>query len=56
MPAVAIFTDTPIEIGLARNKRRRRKVPEEVIRRFYRLLEPPSIDEGFEEVVVVRDW
>ena len=56
LPAVAIFTDTPIEIALARNKRRRRKVPEEVIERFYRLLDPPSIDEGFEQVVVVRDW
>ena len=42
--------------ALARNRRRRRKVPEEVIERFYRLLEPPSIDEGFEEVVAVRDW
>ena len=56
LPAVAVFTDTPMEVALARNRRRRRKVPEEVIERFYRLLEPPSIDEGFEEVVVVRDW
>ena len=56
LPAVAIFADTPMEVALARNRRRRRKVPEDVIERFYRLLEPPSIDEGFEEVVVVRDW
>ena len=56
LPAVAVFTDTPMEVALARNRRRRRKVPAEVIERFYRLLEPPSIDEGFEEVVVVRDW
>ena len=56
LPAVAIFADTPIEIALARNRRRRRKVPEDVIERFYRQLQPPSLDEGFEEVVVVRDW
>ncbi len=55
LPAVAVFTDTPMEIALARNRRRRRKVPAEVVKRFYRLLEPPSVDEGFEEVVVVRD-
>ena len=56
LPAVAVFTDTPMEVALARNRRRRRKVPEDVIERFYRQLQPPSIDEGFEEVVVVRDW
>lgn len=56
LPAVAVFTDTPMEVALARNRRRRRKVPEEVVERFYRLLEPPSADEGFDEVVVVRDW
>ena len=27
-----------------------------IIERFYRQLQPPSIDEGFEEVVIVRDW
>ena len=30
--------------------------PEDIIERFYRQLQPPSIDEGFEEVVIVRDW
>ena len=28
--------------------------PEEIIERFYRQLQPPSVDEGFEEVVIVR--
>ena len=56
LPVVAILLDTPMEVALARNRRRRRKVPEDVIERFYRQLEPPSVDEGFEEIVIVRDW
>ena len=47
---IAVFFDCPLETALQRNRQRSEPVPEEVIRRFYAQLEPPSTDEGFAEV------
>ena len=46
----------PLEVALARNKGRQVEVPEDVIKRWYMLLQdqPPSVDEGFDEVRVVK--
>ena len=52
--AEAIFFDTPLEICLARNARRDRVVPVEVVREMARRLEPPSIQEGFARVITLR--
>jgi tRNA uridine 5-carbamoylmethylation protein Kti12 len=51
---VAIFVRCPLEVALARNRRRRFPVPDEVVRRFYDSLEAPTKEEGFAEVFVVE--
>jgi predicted kinase len=62
--AEALYFDVPLEVCLERNRRREnlltgplrdaRVVPEEAIRRMARRLEPPTREEGFSRVVVVR--
>ena len=52
---VAVFLTLPISVALARNQHRQFPVPDPVIRRFGRLLEPPSVDEGFDEVIVIAN-
>jgi predicted kinase len=51
----AIFFDVPLEVCLRRNRRRRRVVPEDVMERMAAKLTPPTIEEGFSAVAVVRD-
>ncbi|MGH9649587.1 MAG: AAA family ATPase [Terriglobales bacterium] len=50
----AVYFDVPIEVCLERNRRRERMVPEEVMRRLAAKLKPPTFDEGFSKIVVVR--
>lgn len=60
----ALYFDVPLEVCLERNRRREnlpagpsrdaRVVPEEVIRRMARRLEPPTREEGFSRIVRVR--
>jgi len=62
--AEALYFDVPLEICLGRNRRRKnlstgssrdaRVVPDETVRRMARRLEPPTREEGFSRVVVVR--
>ena len=49
----AYFIDTPIDTCKIQNKKRRRKVPEEVIDRQASKLYPPVKDEGFDSVTTV---
>ncbi|MGH7999047.1 MAG: AAA family ATPase [Brasilonema sp.] len=48
-----VWAKTPVWLCLARNKKRERKVPEEVIFRMYRQLRdvPPSLEEGFDNLI-----
>ncbi|KAF3890302.1 MULTISPECIES: AAA family ATPase [Nostocales] len=48
-----IWVDTPVWLCLARNKKRQRQVPEEVIFRMHRQLRdaPPSLEEGLNELL-----
>jgi predicted kinase len=50
---IAVYLVCPLEVALRRNAERDRQVPDDVIARFQRELQPPSLDEGFEEVIVV---
>ena len=50
---IAVYLPVPIEIALSRNQQRPFPVPTETIRRFLKNLEPPNLDEGFDEVIVV---
>jgi predicted kinase len=48
-----VWVRTPLWLCLARNKKRERKVPEDVILRMYRQLRdaPPSVEEGLDDLV-----
>jgi len=60
----ALYFDVPLEVCLERNRKRgsaladsardARVVPEDVLRRLARRLEPPAREEGFSRIVVVR--
>lgn len=50
----AIFFDTPLEICKQRNRSRSRIVPEDVIDLMAVRMRPPSLTEGFTEVMRIR--
>ena len=62
--AEALYFNIPLEVCLERNRRRKRVplgqvcgtrvVPEEVVRRMAGRLEPPTKEEGFSRIVIVR--
>ncbi len=50
----ALFFDVPVEVCFERNRRRERVVPEDAMQRMASKLRPPSFDEGFSKITVVR--
>ena len=50
----AVFFDVPVEVCLERNQRRERVVAEDVMRRMSAKLRPPTFDEGFTRITVVK--
>lgn len=48
---IAVFVDTPVNVALERNSKRSRTIPENIIKSMYMTLEPPTEDEGFDEVL-----
>ena len=62
--AEALYFDVPLEVSQKRNRKRKnlpacparegRVVPDNVLRRMARRLEPPTRAEGFSRIVVVR--
>jgi predicted kinase len=50
----AVFFDVPLEVCLERNRRRERVVPEDIMQRMASKLRPPTFEEGFSKVIVVR--
>ena len=52
--AEAVFFDVPFEVCRARNRRRRRVVPDDVLMRMSARLSPPTAEEGFARITVVR--
>ena len=50
----AVFFEVPVEVCLERNRRRDRVVDEEILRRMAAKLKPPTFEEGFSKVTVVR--
>ncbi len=51
---VAVYLECPLDLALARNRRRSYPVPDEVVERFQASLEPPDRSEGFADVLVVK--
>lgn len=52
---ILVVKVVPVDECLRRNKGRFRKVPEEQIQLTARLLEPPTPDEGWDEILISRD-
>ena len=52
--AHAVYFDVPMEVCMDRNRRRNRVVPDDVMHRMAAKLRPPTFDEGFAKIVVVR--
>ncbi len=50
----AVFFDVPLEVCNERHQRRDRVVPEDVMRRMAAKLKPPTFEEGFAKITVVR--
>ncbi len=50
----AVFFDVPLEVCLERNRKRERQVKEDVVQRMAAKLKPPSFEEGFTKITVVR--
>jgi len=50
----AVFFDVPLEVCIERHQRRDRVVPEDVMRRMAAKLKPPTFEEGFAKITVVR--
>jgi predicted kinase len=53
----ALFLDVPVELCIARNQARGRKVPEAAIRNMALQMVPPSLGEGFAEITrIASAW
>jgi predicted kinase len=50
----AVFFDVPVEVCLDRNQRRSRVVAEDVMRRMAAKVKPPTFEEGFSKITVVK--
>ena len=50
----ALYFDVPLAVCLKRNLRRARPVPEEAVRKMAAKLKPPTLEEGFSRITVVR--
>lgn len=50
----AVFFDVPLDVCLERNQRRQRVVSGDVMRQMSAKLKPPTFDEGFSKITVVR--
>jgi predicted kinase len=50
----AVYFDVPLETCMERNRKRQRVVPEDVMQRMAAKLRPPSFEEGFAKIIVVR--
>jgi predicted kinase len=50
----AVFFDVPLQMCIERHERRDRVVPEDVMRRMAAKLKPPTFEEGFAKITVVR--
>jgi predicted kinase len=50
----AVYFDVPLELCLERNQKRTRVVAEDVVKRLSAKLKPPTFEEGFTKITVVK--
>jgi predicted kinase len=48
------WVDSPLKVAIHRNAKRDRKVPVPVIKALHNSLEPPTISEGMDQIIVYR--
>lgn len=53
--AVAVFFQVPLEVAKQRNAARTRVVPVDVLDRMFASIAPPSLEEGFTEIIKVSN-
>ncbi len=53
-PVEAVFFDTPLDVCLARNEARERKVPAAAMERMAKRMVRPQVEEGLNQVTVIR--
>ena len=53
---VCLAVMTPYEYCLKQNTKRKRKVPEHIIRKMYLNWNPPSYDEGFDDIILCYNF
>lgn len=51
---ICIYMDTPLDECIRRNARRSKPLPEFVVRSIYNSIEPPSINEGWDEIIYYK--
>jgi predicted kinase len=49
-----VFFDVPLEVCVERHQRRGRAIPEDAMRKMAGKLKPPTFEEGFSKITVVR--
>lgn len=49
-----LFFDVPVEVCMERHQRRGRAIPEDIMRKMAGKLKPPTFEEGFSKITVVR--
>jgi predicted kinase len=49
-----VFFDVPLEVCMERHQRRGRVVPDDIMRKMAGKLKPPTFEEGFSKITVVR--
>ncbi len=56
VPVRSIYLECPLGLALRRNasRRGRERIPGKAVKFFYRILKPPSKDEGFDSVEVIH--
>lgn len=51
---VAVYMNTPLEECIRRNANREARLPDHVIQSTHRSLQPPTLDEGWDEIMEVK--
>lgn len=51
-----VYMDIPVSTALSNNRKRKRHVPSAGIIFLSRLISPPALKEGFDQIILVRDY
>ena len=52
---VVVYMNTPLEVCLDRNRNRATRLQDFIIESSYRSLQPPTLDEGWDEIIYIEN-